>query len=1280
MSGSYQHFYNSQIYRALSSDGEIAGLINVEGPTGIGKTSSLLKSSSDAGKAVINTIAELQRKAIFVTHRWNILTDFSKSAKNAEIAHSVLYSRVEQISSAVCGHALPHEEVSPANYTWESELEYLKDKELWVHPKVSISALHKTCAAVARIHALLFDNRIDRQDIAEVNDNLERELHQLCSKLEHSLLENLVHLDRLEASDDKPKKRRNSIAYAHISKLTEYRKSRLIRRALPGVEWRDDDQTLLIMTTHKLYHGYYDGKKRVRLGEAGLSGFVIFIDEFEYQEPVLLDLLSQEQRIQELPQCLGVLLDEGKRLIIRAKLGNEKDEELNNVLSEIREGFDQAISAMKEKGIDFPNDRALIRSNKEDFEERCLFSSQYFISLKPTYLLPSQAGLEIVKEKKSLAVSANFFLTELEKLLRKTLFCISKLSSDLRANSAKTLQEEFLHLIFNSVNDYRLGHYHRSLNCPSFLSAAPNTNLPELQKLLGSDELRNTKVTIHGFSCWLLTQAPEQLDNLRIEQRRAHIPTTPEALIVALASSNLVFGLSATSMVSRSIGNFDLKWVYGALQEIATERSGDSSNKPAPIVPNAESNELLKSTVEALKSHKASIRRNLVSIEEFELGKSPGFAGDGIIDALPGDYFDIGDESPSEGTKVFREKCLLSCLNILMLVASENNHRGHLAYLNSMRFVREWFSSKDAYESRAQCSWLEPLDQTILLELGFPNSFVNSNDFKVTKVNGVIVTVCFLNAEAQKNVDFDKHYQLAFGLSAKVLVLTQIASATNGVNLDYYLSTITGGKQAQDLTCVYLLEGRHYFFSSMVSDYSPKSMAQVGAQIRSLQKLRQSTQISEKNYRYFIGALMSQDARAIQYLNSDIYKNTRDYVANIVADIQQQLGRLERVWSEVPFTKIVVQIELAETVKRYAADPFGFEHHRHSMSTLNEAFFGHFKESGNETSFLNLLRFAPQNDSNAIEFIDNQFVNAIRQSRIGEWEGCKTVELKRSWDKLGEAFLRRDLCFEDDYSKLGLIGPNKNSLKNWACAKLPLGADTAKGVWVTKDGRYSFNSTPDSYHYRPSAYYRWVQHHEYITNWFVSGGYATSANTASGDEECHVFFPSLAQRILQGRIGEEAIRGLLNGYKVETSTALLSERCFELYDFFIPGTNYFVDAKYWGTKSLLNADEEFEAYLDSGDQELAPMAMPQKLAHLRNHLGKEATLVIANLVGFSSDAKPRFYDAEFQNVAPQLANIIIIPGCLDPDHKNKATNSFIGFVELIEKTKAEKFKQHGGSA
>ncbi|MET4001224.1 hypothetical protein [Marinobacterium sp. MBR-109] len=1269
---SYQAFYQSEVSRALKSEKSLAGLIEVNGPTGLGKTSALVKPSQQGTEPVLSYLQHSGLQAIFVTHRWNILQGLIEDVTQEGYPCSVLYPRQEQICAALQGKALRHEKQDAVFGDWRTHIGVLADKHLWVNDHFNLEALQYCCSTIEhRAQRLERIKSSQNPDDAELAEYFERELGRVCAQFEQAIIQNLEQLEKLKREHKKTSKgkRRNNTGadYAEVEKITLFRQNELIRRALPGIAWKDDNQPLLVMTTHKFFNGFFDGRRQARMGDAALSGYVVFIDEFEYQEPVLLDLLSQAQRVQELPQCLGVLIDEGKRLIARARITHAENDSLHEVLEDLDQNFEEAVTDLADQGIGFPAQRALVKEPGIAFKPRYLFQSDYTITQLPTFLVPRDHGLEIVQEKTSSSVTAGFFLSRLERLLRKTLQTLSMLPVEQQVGSGRSLYDEFMHLLFNSVNDYQSGHYHQSLNNAIFKGAVPNTNLPELAEWRKTNVVPHTQAHIHGFSCWMFAEAKEQLDRLRIVQKRAHIPTTPEALLVSLASRNLVFGLSATSMIDRSLGNFDLKWVYRALTEIADKRMRVGDGAPIPTTPNPESVRHQQALISHLKKTKGKQRKNQLAVEVCDFTSKNDAAEIAVaLGLLTTDFFQAEQEVVAESTREYRYKCLFAMLSIIGKAADNEQHRGHLAFVNSIRYLRKWLESDMAFESRQNLAGfsedLEPSDRSAI-----PETLFESPWFKPVVVRGRVMILCLLTAESQKSPGFTDHYAQAFRTPFNVVVITQVASATNGINLDFAFWE-DGTLKKSDLTCLYLYEARHFYFSVPEAKAGGEQMATIGAQIRQVQKLRQSAQISELDYRHYIGSLMVSDRRQVSQLNNVVYKATDDYVSNLAADVQQQVGRLERVWDETPETKIYIQTELANSLSRYAQNPHAFSQHRSLISSLNEGLLDTLASKQDSVDPLKLL-FAPIQDGNQIrKIIDDHLVGLIRHSREAGREPGETKRIKHIWDSLGRAALRRDLACSFDGIALGLRNIETLSLKDWACIRLPIGADPSNGVWQCADGRFLADRAPESRLYSLKPLYRWISHHEAIVRWFNNHGYATSPEVSSGLEEQFMFHPHFAQRILQGRIGEESIRGLFDHESITCSTQLLHDRTLELYDFHIVNTPLFIDAKFWGLATLRQADEVFQGSLTNvGAKDNERTALAEKVLALRKYLTNDARLVIANLVGSDGDAALKGFDLQLNPMDVNEAPILVLSSCIHPHFEHKTTPGFAGLCELARR-------------
>ncbi|MGO5000247.1 hypothetical protein [Oceanisphaera sp. W20_SRM_FM3] len=1285
---SYQQFYHSQIKRAQVSNGDqaLAGLITINGPTGLGKTSAITEPSPKGDRSVLSELMATQLQGVFITHRWNILHQVAADVQAQGFTVSVIYARQEQVLAAVLGRPYAHEDPNLAHGDWSQHLASLTAAGLWVNAWCSVAQLGELCSTIKRL-ALQLQNLATWPNSDDLKQQCEYDLNVACKQLETAILQNMAQLKPTAKQEQSNGKRRRQLGVTTLSQSPwhQYRAHPWIRRLLPAVAWHDEQQPLLIMSTQKFYHGFYDGMQRARMADAKTHGHVIFIDEFEYQEPVLLSLLSQAQRIQEIPQCLGVLLDEGMRAIPRFRAANRQDEHLNRVLDELEQHFTDTQARLKEQGILFPRHRALIQDEHSPFISRYLFHSDYTITDKPTYLLPQDHSLLVANTPSANSVNAGYFFSELEQLLRHTLAVLARLPIEAQLGSGNSVRNEFMHLLFNGVNDYRSGHYQRHFSWAVLMGDAPNTHLPELAELAKTNTLPHTQAQLHGFSCWLFTPATEQIDKLRIRQKRAHIPTTPEALLVALASRNLVFGLSATAMLARTVGHFDMRWVYGALHEISRARqlASTTSDKPEPqpipITPNAESDSAQQQLIQHLQHIKADRRNNQFELQVTDFTEHTSPVGQCIRQALaqlPADFFQDDNQATlntaiSETALEYRSHSLHAMLRIICLAAvSEEYHLGHLAYANSIRFMRKWLECPSAQASRACLASVLSV-KPAAEQAGF-ETFLDSSSFVPLWCSGQPLILCLLTAQSQRDLMFAQHYAQAFSSGVKVVVLTQVASATNGINLNTPMLR-HGQLQDQDLSCLYLYEGRHFYFSPPQQQPGQPPMVDTGFHLRQLQKLRQASYLSEFDYRHFIASLMQGNAREISRLNNQFYKNTFDYVLNLTADVQQQVGRIERVWAPMAHTRVVIHNTLADTLQQYADDPHGYAQHKPMLSCLNQGVFAALQERQDPQSALALLFSSIQDAQQIKEVIDQHLIGRIRRSREPDQQVIDVTALQRTWETLGRAALRRDLACQFSGQDLGLPCATI-TLKEWACIILPAGADPVTGVWRRPDNRFMASSSPEASRYRLAPLYRWVNHHQAINQWFKRHGYATSGEINSGLEEQYLFHPAFSQRILQGRIGEESIRALFAANQLSTHSGLLHKHTLEVYDFHLSGTPLYVDAKYWGLNSLAQAEAKFQAWLAApASVDNYWQALSDKVKQLRQYGDPNARLVVINLVGSEADASLKGVDLSLAPTDIATAPILVLAGALHPEHPNSITSGFNGLCELAHRYLAQSY-------
>ncbi|MDX7505080.1 hypothetical protein SJ593_19565, partial [Citrobacter freundii] len=170
------------------------------------------------------------------------------------------------------------------------------------------------------------------------------------------------------------------------------------------------------------------------------------------------------------------------------------------------------------------------------------------------------------------------------------------------------------------------------------------------------------------------------------------------------------------------------------------------------------------------------------------------------------------------------------------------------------------------------------------------------------------------------------------------------------------------------------------------------------------------------------------------------------------------------------------------------------------------------------------------------------------------------------------------------------------------------------------------------------------------------------------------FHPLVIQRLLMGRLGEEAIRALLYSESIITTSQVSNHRLFEQYDFSIKNSDYRVDAKFWRQDTLDKADEEYQQWLASGaNQEHTPLGLSKKLAQIRAIEGNKTKLVIANFVAPHADSQLLGFSHQLTPIQnPYEADILILGGCVTPDTISVETPGFGQLKKIINQNIMER--------
>lgn len=1307
--------YNDVIINAvddalkLSADnpGTIAGLCHVHGPTGGGKTSALYLSdeakgySSNGTVSVLEYLNDIGIPALLVTHRRNILDETAAKIKNQKDSNgrplkaSVIYRIRDNVETTLTKKPLPHENADEVKNLPNPEvaIDTLKNLGFFDNNK-EIDKLKWLCRKIQnKSEEIVAYRRIEFKSSVNRTKELEEKLDSYCSSFENILLQGLLKQDEQLAKYEEVRGPDHPLTHDARNKRNAIRKQAWIRRIFPAIAWLDDGQHLLILTIQKLYHSFYDGRHKVRLSSNRLNGNVIFIDEFDYQADVLQNLLAQNQIVREPAECLGQLFDGGKRAIKR--LQSTAKGNFKSICDKIETELNNLQKELDEKDINLNRSRALIVAiedyeAKTAFQRRYLFRTDHLLTTGPLKLRQTDEGFEIVNKPNKGEKYIDFadFISLIEKYIRRFSLTFSNDSH----NEVRTKKEldSILHLIFDSVNDYQASQYSEALRDLG-LNSLPRTSLPELEYLIYSNLLPNTHANLRGLSTWYLTQAQDQIgtDPLRVEIKRAFLPATPEGLIVSLSSRNLVFGLSATSYIERAIGHFDIRWIEKVLRYLAEvrKRSCDQSflgnkfvgrpeewlEKPIPYLQSEANKKLLAEAIKNIVETKSAKRNSTIRVitHDFEKLIQDDFNNSAELTI---DFFD----TEKKGAFEYRKKRIFKFLQILRLAVEQPEHKGHLIFVQSFEYIKKWLQDDTAKLSRESHHWLEigtePLDF-------IANNSPLKESFISLKVEGKPFILCLLNSDAQKVVDFEKTYQAAFDTGHPVIVLTQIATATNGINLDYSITNKNGQKLQMDLSAIYIIEDKHYYFSSSDTHKVEKAMVHAGDQLRNIDKLLRFGYISRQDQRDAIVNIMSNSDRLTT--TNELYKSTSDYIYNLAADVIQEIGRGERSWDPVPFVNIHLCQNLLKKLSVFAASTV-WNNNKHLASSLSRELFKQIAEyeppfDAEESN--EMLDTPSQPCLEAVEIIDVNLIQAIRQARNNPDLFKLISDL---WREFGDAVMRQEYQWIPDLKKYkGLNHGIFNRLYEWTCFERPNNSIVTGEIWYNPKNWTFFDKRKShaTVKYDPFESYEILKDIDSLNQRFKQKGYKTSFDTLDCPmADKYALHPHVIQRVLKGRFGEECIRVLLQDQHLKVAEETMDYQLFELYDLAVLNTNAFIDAKHWSLITKDWADADYIEYIESGKAP-SPSLVQQLINNLkiiRKHRGEDAVLIVANLLNNSDENSLLGFDkamkAEYEL---DKASILVLSACVTyntEQDKYTITDQFISLCELLHKRQGE--QQH----
>lgn len=1357
---SYQQLFSHAFQNNKSANGPkgIAGLLLFNGPTGLGKTSSLfMNPKNSAHLSILENVQKSGHSSIFITHRWNILNDLYhslsdyKKSDGSPYTASIVYARDVTFKAAILKQPLPHE--SSANTNSQNSVSQYPD------PYQNLSLLKESCTLspefqlskaykdIDQIKYLIIDIESIKKGASRNPNALQtmaEQLNSLCGIFEHRLVANIEYLKQ-QIKQAKCAKEGISIAE---DRLKSFCKNPWIQRIFPALKWRLESQDLLIMTTHKFFLSFFDGQSYQRLSKSSLKNYVIFIDELDYQAKELQSLLAEDQPIQELAECLGQIFFDSKVPMRKLAVTHP---ELHHPLNELRTSF---FKALTEKQIPLTENRSLYipedlyLKRQMPYEIRYLFKSDQLISNGMIKLVHTQDGYDVYTNEKDIppdikTIAIEDFIRIFESYLIKFRRVLLQLEDE---NDAKKEDQfrQLLNAFFVHRNDNRQTYYSKTIPAisPYLLT---EVDLTELKTVQSGNLIPYTYQNINGFTVWAISShgAQNELDKLRLQTERALMQTTAEALLLDLSARNFVVGLSATAYLDRALNNFDFPWIKSSLSyikdartpELKVDRFGTTfstedkrkfANRPIPYLESKEDQRHQESLIQFLKAEKEAIRDTKLEVIPtcFNLPNEILQTDIPIFEPLTPEFFKSSLYShESVSTLEFRKSIVQDLISVCYLVDKNREQQGQIAFVNSFKYFKKWLTHNDATVSRRRVQSLkvgESLPKSPLWKnLSKPQqtdlaSFSNDKRECFThfiQVEDRPIFIWFLDAQCQKKRNFQNAYSASFHLGCPVLIITQTTSASNGINLDYTSAL----DEHLDLSMIYLVESQHFYFSDNMEDKIQNSptvgnMSKVSHEIRNLYKFSQKYGLSNSKFSQFIPSLIS---RKPSNINIE-YKKSFDYCLNTMATLQQQIGRLERVWKKQPHsTKLYMTETLVQEVGRFSRS-IEYSNHKHLLSHFNTEVIAQVsivQENLDTQSLIDQFRTKTFPGDTIVDVIDNLIIPTIQNLRkTGHTQ--EAHYLHQIWVKFGDAILRQQYNWSllDETKIPPYKGGNqdiheivkylKKPIFTWACFRVPLETTDLSQIWYHPQ-TFHFYATQKEHcvPYNFTEIYDLITHNKDLAFGFRLRGYVTSSDKAPtymiDDHYTDRFalHPFMVQRILKGRIGEKAIEIILEKSDFLVHKTLISARTFENYDIAIKNSNFRIDAKFWSQSFLNQVEDKYynwrrydcnqhllfdkkeknppykPVHVESSnfvtDVETDPQKLIDKLHTIRQHEGENTKLVIANLFDHTNNSKLLGYDEYLQPVALDKASIYLLNSVLDKSDPNQLSAAFKTLRTLI---------------
>lgn len=1292
-SKTYFDYYNRVI------DNYKVGFKLVLGGTGLGKTYGIEKVLEHYTKVAP------EKKFIYSTYRINLLTQFKDKQQDK------------------CVHLRGNEDIVK-----EVANKYFEDVKTLLNDNVILNIIENLPKSSVKNIA---NNIIETLQTIKVFEEITKEeskkiISKDIIKYISSFMNEMRDIVKNISKDDIP------TYHAFLTKHT------IIERIFPYIEFeRKPEKQILLVTIHKLFDGFFDGKKNVNITK--IKDKIIFLDEFDFLEEDILKKICEDIEIEDPFNFVRQFHTEMKLRLAKKEYltRSPKEEKLRKNVEDIMDTINTLKKDEREgkSPINYPDfywftcqEKALLHKN--------IFQSNYTVVDSPIFLKETERSFELTSQKTGTILPA-FDLMNVACRCTKQ---IVRFFGDLQ-NHSPAIHQEIVEQVYGKTDYVKiLREIKFSRSFEKEASFRKNTNWEKIyDEGFGIFQIRN------------LQHATENLQSVNLSY--FGIQDTPEGVLVELIRNNLVFGLSATADLDRVVNTFDMEWIRNKCADLRFKKEKKQEvNKAFKDLFEIykDDNEQIKDFIKSLILPTLKENPNLIidyftkwcvqKYSDYVKGKARELKSDTTIirsiiakrteltyfipqevqpfyiDLLPEDstdiaimnkekwqkreshgkiIFDIATpfckednedlfqilkaifthyESSHFATKDFQKDKVFHFLGILDYIIKnplpvEAKEDTHLAFFDSFKQIKLLLEletkSKDIYDE---------------LKRHFVVSKEKKNFHYEVNYNGKDFILILLNSDLSKFLDMNQNakqqYEELFWRepSVPVIIITQYASASNGINLTYFPNKeAKTQKQDIDFRTIHLIDAPHYYFDEINNNETAKEKKiKVKKDVWKLAKLSHRKAISKQHFDLFLA-----DSK---YLNNFYKKNTKDFQLNQIAKFIQALGRIERVRRKMGHQRIRFSTDVYKIFETFLVgkkenglyqDIYKKEREDRELYTspLIREVYEHIKHltgiknrKEDEKKVENLKAKDDLNRSKLEnDFIqkDNSSMKLFRQNgettyrlpylnkQYGTIQGSYACLVNEVWKKIRESALRLDTecpilthfgCiveYEKGYLKEGVIYKHENM------DYLPEHeGKTAQGF-----ERWDFNRC-----------YEVIGQNEIIQKHFNRKGY----ELAFKDHNNHKYFtPYFYQAFLLGALGEECAEAILqaNGIKL-VDDLKLPHYYFEKIDKQIEGNKeLFIDVKNFSNQTIerLNLD-------DAKFRETAK----NKIDYLRQYEKKAKIIYMVVESDAENKGNIAYFDLNFSPKASfEAADIIIVQGIIDRNRPNEYCKGFETFISDI---------------